>query len=67
MTDTARARPAANGQPGYRRPADTPRVSAAKARLRVALDEQLGRETPQSVKEAATSTTKSKPPATSRQ
>ncbi len=53
MTDTAHARPAPNGQPTYRRPDDTPRVSAAKARLRVALDEQLGRKTPQSVKEAA--------------
>ncbi|TYD00072.1 hypothetical protein FQ377_00965 [Arthrobacter echini] len=65
MTDTARARPAPNGHPHDHRPADTVRVSAAKARLRVALDEQLGRETPQSVKDAATSTTKSKPTATS--
>lgn len=53
MTDTARVRPAPAGQTGSRRPADTPRVTAAKARLRVALDQQLGRETPQSVKDAA--------------
>jgi hypothetical protein len=53
MTDTARARQAPSGQPGYSRPADTPRVTAAKARLRVALDQQLGRKTPQSVKDVA--------------
>jgi hypothetical protein len=52
MTDTARAPGVPAGQ-GDRRPADTPRVTAAKARLRVALDEQLGRDTPQSVKDAA--------------
>lgn len=55
MTDTARVRKAPSGQAGYRRPADTPRVTAAKARLRVALDQQLGRETPQSVKDVAAS------------
>jgi hypothetical protein len=53
MTDSARARPATSGQPGSSRPADTPRVTAAKARLRVALDQQLGRRTPQSVKDVA--------------
>ncbi|MHA7143443.1 hypothetical protein ACX80U_01870 [Arthrobacter sp. TmT3-37] len=53
MTDSAHARQAPSGQGGYRRPADTPRVTAAKARLRVALDQQLGRKTPQSVKDAA--------------
>jgi hypothetical protein len=53
MTDSAHARQAPSGQGGYRRPADTPRVTVAKARLRVALDQQLGRKTPQSVKDAA--------------
>ena len=53
MTDTARVRQAPSGQAAYRRPADTPRVTAAKARLRVALDQQLGRKTPQSVKDVA--------------
>ncbi|MHA7188868.1 hypothetical protein ACX80N_01065 [Arthrobacter sp. MDT2-16] len=53
MTDTARARKAPAGQAATRRPADTPRVTAAKARLRVALDQQLGRDTPQSVKDVA--------------
>jgi hypothetical protein len=53
MTDTARVRQAPREQAAYRRPADTPRVTAAKARLRVALDQQLGRKTPQSVKDVA--------------
>lgn len=53
MTDTAPARTPPPAEGTYRRPADTPRVTAAKARLRVALDEQLGRPTPQSVKDAA--------------
>ncbi|WP_181035038.1 hypothetical protein [Arthrobacter sp. B0490] len=53
MTDTVRIPGAPAGQ-GPRRPADTPRVTAAKARLRVALDQQLGRDTPQSVKDTAT-------------
>lgn len=35
------------------RPPDTPRVSHAKARLRVALDKQLGRTTPDSVMKIA--------------
>lgn len=52
MTDTVRT-PGAPAAQGHRRPADTPRVTAAKARLRVALDQQLGRETPQSVKDTA--------------
>ncbi len=53
MTDTARARQTPSDQAPYRRPDDTRRVTAAKARLRVALDQQLGRTTPQSVKDAA--------------
>ncbi|MGV0111734.1 hypothetical protein [Arthrobacter sp. CP30] len=53
MTDTAPARTPPPAEGTYRRPADTPRVTAAKARLRVALDQQLGRPTPQSVKDAA--------------
>lgn len=53
MTDSAETRQAPTGQTAHRRPADTPRVTAAKARLRVALDQQLGRKTPQSVKDAA--------------
>jgi hypothetical protein len=53
VSDTARARPTPSGQAPYRRPADTPRVTAAKARLRVALDQQLGRKTPQSVRDVA--------------
>ncbi|WDF32726.1 hypothetical protein PTW37_12785 [Arthrobacter agilis] len=53
MTDTAPVRATPSDQGTYRRAADTPRVTAAKARLRVALDQQLGRPTPQSVKDAA--------------
>ncbi len=53
MTDTVRTPKASAAPATSRRPADTPRVTAAKARLRVALDEQLGRDTPQSVKDAA--------------
>jgi hypothetical protein len=53
MTDTARTRQTPSVPTAYRRPADTQRVTAAKARLRVALDEQLGRTTPQSVKDLA--------------
>jgi hypothetical protein len=50
-TDSARAEP--SGQGSDRRPSDTARVGAAKARLRVALDQQLGRSTPTSVTDAA--------------
>lgn len=51
-SDPARTQ-APSGQAGERRPPDTPRVTAVKARLRVALDQQLGRETPRSVKDVA--------------
>lgn len=53
MTDLARTPRTQSTPTGYPRPADTQRVTAAKARLRVALDEQLGRTTPQSVKDLA--------------
>ena len=53
MTDLAPARQTPSVPTAYRRPADTQRVTAAKARLRVALDQQLGRPTPQSVKDLA--------------
>lgn len=53
MTDRAPVRTPPPAPGTDRRPADTSRVTAAKARLRVALDQQLGRPTPQSVKDAA--------------
>lgn len=53
MTDRAPVRTPPPAPGTDRRPADTSRVTAAKARPRVALDQQLGRPTPQSVKDAA--------------